>query len=280
MDFGVSLRTLADRRNLRAQEVPDTDALNRAVATELVTALRAAIEAGRQLKVIVPVGPLDYTYWADALNREQVDGSALITINMDEFLDDSGAWIDIDHPLSFRRFMRATLFDRLEGKSRVPPENQIFPDPGNPGRVTALLRDAGADICYAGIGLSGHLAFNDPPGEQEPCDDGAVRDSVTRSLRLGEVSRSQICLCGTDGVWELVPHQAITVGMREILESKLIHLALLRTWHAGLWRQAFYGPVTGRFPASFLQEHPNVKVTATRQAASPPAIHAALRVSA
>jgi hypothetical protein len=68
--------------------------------------------------------------------------------------------------------------------------------------------------------------------------------------------------------------------MRDILESKLIHLTLLRTWHAGLWRRAFFGPVTGRFPASFLQEHPHVKVTATRLAAAPPTIHTALRVSA
>ena len=279
MNLDVSLRTLAEQRKLQAQEVPDTDVLNRIVATELVTALRAAVEAGRQLMVIVPVGPLDYSYWVEALNREQLDGSGLITINMDEFLDDSGTWISMAHPLSFRQFMRVNLFDRLEGRSRVPPENQIFPDPHEPGRVTELLRGHGADICYAGIGLSGHLAFNDPPGEQEPCDDSTVRNSVTRKVTLGEVSRSQVCLCGTDGVWELVPREAITVGMRDILKSKLIHLTLLRSWHAGLWRQAFFGPVTGRFPASFLQEHPHVKVTATRLAASPPTIHTALRVA-
>ncbi|MPY86480.1 MAG: hypothetical protein GEU99_00990 [Luteitalea sp.] len=280
MNLGVSLQALAEQRKLQAEEVPDTEALNRIVATELVTALRVAVGAGRQLLVIVPVGPLDYSYWVEALNREQLDGSALITVNMDEYLDDSGAWISLEHPLSFRQFMRASLFDGLEGKSRMPPENQVFPDPEEPDRVTDLLRNhGGADICYAGIGLSGHLAFNDPPGEKESTTDGMVRNSVTRKVTLPDVSRSQVCLCGTDGVWDLVPREAMTVGMRDILESKLIHVTLLRNWHAGLWRQAFFGPVTGRFPASFLQEHPHVKVTATRLAAAPPAVHTALRVA-
>lgn len=280
MNIGISLGTLAEQRGVQAREVPDAHALNQLVAAELASALRAAVDAGRQLVAIVPVGPLDYTYWADALNREHLDGTALITVNMDEYVNESGDWIGEDHPLSFRRFMRENLFDRLEGHSRMPPENRIFPDPQEPGRVTdALRRHGGADICYAGIGLSGHLAFNDPPREEEPCDDGMVRQSVSRTLTLTETTRSQVCLCGTDGVWELVPRRAVTVGMQEILESKQIHLALLRTWHAGLWRRAFFGPITGRFPASFLQEHPHVRVTATRHAAAPPAVHAALRVA-
>lgn len=95
---------------------------------------------------------------------------------------------------------------------------------------------------------------------------------------LLEVTRAQICLCGTDGVWDVVPRRAVTVGMREILASRHIHVTLLRSWHAGLWRQALLGPVTGGFPASFLQEHPNVQVTATRLAAALPGLHAALRV--
>ena len=279
MEYSVSLADLNLRRGVRADVVQDVEALNGAVATELTAALRQAIAVGRQLVVIVPVGPLDYSYWAAALNREQLDGSALVTVNMDEYLADGDEWVPIDHPLSFRRFMRDGLFDRLQGKSRIPPENQVFPHPRESSAIAALLAaHGGADICCAGIGLSGHVAFNDPPREEQPCDDDAVRHSATRALNLSETTRAQVCLSGTDGVWDVVPYRAATIGMEEILSSHYIHVTLLRSWHAGLWRRAFLGPVTGRFPASFLQEHPNVRVTATKLAAAVPAWHAALRV--
>ena len=278
MNDQVSLQTL-NRPGWQVAEVAGVPELNALVVEELLAQLLAAISAGRQLVVIVPVGPLDFTYWAEALNCRQFDGSALVLINMDEYLAESGQWIGIDHPLSFRRFMQVNLYDRLEGKSRIPPENQIFPDPRDPGKVTRFVAGhGGADICYGGIGLSGHLAFNDPPREDQPCDDAAIRNSVTRCIRLEDISRSQICLCGTDGTWDLVPRHAMTVGMSEILGSKLLHLTLLRSWHAGLWRKALLGPVTGRFPSSFVQEHPHVRITATRLAAAAPALHVALRI--
>src|SRR5262245_4406955 len=180
-DLGKNEMNLADltsRFGWRVAEVPDVPELNRTVAEELIGHLRAAVSNGRQLVVIAPVGPLDYHYWTEALNAAHLDGGALVTVNMDEYLGDSGDWVAFDHPLSFRRFMRENLFDKLTGKARMPEENLIFPDPHEPQRVTEMLRrHGGADICYAGIGLSGHLAFNDPP--QTP-------DSVTRSMTLGE----------------------------------------------------------------------------------------------
>ncbi len=279
MDYSQTIESLNARPNLLAGEVADVEELNRTVASELATELRTAIGLGRKLVVIAPVGPLDYRYWAELLNQQQLDGSALVIINMDEYLDSRDQLVSLDHPLSFRRFMQETLFDRLEGRSRIPQANRIFPDPAKPDEIPGLLsRHGAADICYAGIGLSGHLAFNDPPGEDEPCDDDAVRHSATRAQDLLPATRAQVCLCGTDGVWDIVPHRAATIGMREILSSRYVHVTLLRSWHAGLWRRAFFGPVTGRFPASFLQQHPNVRVTATRLAASVPALHTALRV--
>jgi glucosamine-6-phosphate deaminase len=265
-------RTLADLRpRWPVQEVPDPAALSAAIAGDLAARLRAAIANNRQLIVIAPVGPLDYMAWARKLNHEQLAGTALAIVNMDEYLDDAtGELVAWDHPLSFRRFMRDSFYGLLEGKAAVPPENQIFPDPHDPGRVTALLeRHGGADVCYAGIGLSGHVAFNDPP---------ASRDCVTRVLDLSAVTRSQTCLAGTDGIWELIPRRAVTVGMREVLAARTLHFTLLRSWHAGLWRRAFFGPLSADFPASFAQEHPDLRITITSLAAAPPSMHAALRI--
>jgi glucosamine-6-phosphate deaminase len=210
------------------------------------------------------------------MNREQTDGSALITVNMDEYLEESGRLIPESHPMSFRRFMREGLFDRLEGKARVPPENICFPSPDRPEQTTQLIeKHGGADLCYGGFGLTGHFAFNDPPPESEPCDDDAVRNSHTRVLEIGPVSMAQMCMGGTGGNWDIIPRRAITLGMYELLMSKAIHLTFMRSWHAGVLRRALFGPVTGRCPGSLIQNHPNVKVTLTELAAKLPVTHVA-----
>jgi len=261
-------------------KLPDVAALNRLIAEEVVTALKEAVKQRRRLVVICPVGPLDYSYWAEVMNREHVDGSALVTVNMDEYLAEDGDAIPESHPLSFRRFMNAGFFDRLQGSARVPADNIVFPDPRSPDRTTAFLEACGgADICYGGMGLTGHFAFNDPPEADQSCDAAAVRNSRTRCLEICRESQAQMCMGGTGGNWEILPRRAITLGMYELLMSKQIHLTFMRSWHAGVLRRALFGPVTGRCPGSFVQQHPNVTVTLTELAADLPLVHVAQRIA-
>jgi glucosamine-6-phosphate deaminase len=261
-------------------KVPDVAALNRLVAAEVASALKQASSEGRKLMVICPVGPLDYSYWAEAMNREHTRGRDLITINMDEYLGEDGALIEESHPLSFRRFMREGLFSRLQNDARVPPENIHFPAPGSFETITRLIEaHGGADLCYGGMGLTGHFAFNDPPPPDEPCDDSQVRNSRTRIVQICRESQAQMCMGGTGGNWDILPARAVTVGMYELLMSKHIHLTFMRSWHAGVLRRALFGPVTGRCPGSFMQQHPNIKVTLTELAASLPLVHVAQRIA-
>lgn len=262
------------------RKVLGLEELNRLVAGEVVGRLQEAERAGRNLMVICPVGPLDYAYWAEAMNRSSVDGSRLVTVNMDEYLDDQGGLIDEAHPLSFRGFMQRTLFSRLEGRAQVPEANRIFPDPAFPEMTTRLIEDhGGADLCYGGMGLTGHFAFNDPPEPGEPVDDVAIRGSRTRVVTICRESQAQMCMGGTDGNWEILPRRAVTLGMYELLLSRRIHLTFMRSWHAGVLRRALFGPVTGRFPGSFIQEHPEVSVTLTELAAQRPVLQVRQRTA-
>jgi len=278
--YALTFEEFSRLKPLKFTKVADVDALNKLVADEVVAALKRASSEGRQLMVIVPVGPLNYSCWADLMNREHTKGAHLITVNMDEFVDEGGHLVDQSHPLSFRRFMKETFFDRLEGQARIPAENIHFPSPASPELTTQLIEaHGGADLCYGGMGLTGHFAFNDPPPADEPCDDDEVRNWRTRVLRLSPESRAQMCMGGTDGNWEVIPKHAVTLGMYELLMSKCIHLTFLRSWHAGVMRRALFGKVTGRCPGSFIQQHRNVRVTATELAAALPRLHVSLRVA-
>lgn len=257
--------------------VPDPDALNRRVAAEFADLLEAKTRAGELLTAICPVGPLDYRFFVEELARRDLSCRNLRTVNMDEYLDDRDRLIPTTHPLSFRRFMDETFFSRLPADRGPRPENILFPDPDRPEETTRLLDSlGGADICWAGFGITGHVAFNDPPQMLgEPRDLGNFRDCRTRKLTISPMSLAQMALGGTNGNLDIIPRRAVTVGMHELLGAKRFHLTLMRSWHAGLWRRALLGEVTPEFPGSLLQEHPALTVTMTELAAAPPVVNTA-----
>jgi glucosamine-6-phosphate deaminase len=274
--YDLPFEEFADRRPWRFNRVKNVDALNRAIAREAVDAIKAGGATGKPILIITPVGPLDYTYWADLCNAENVSCEPLITLTMDEYLGEDGGYIDDSHPLSFRRFINEMFVDRLEPSLRPDPANIRFPDPHEPAETTELVEShGGADLCFGGCGITGHFAFNDPPEPDVPCDDEEVRSSRTRCLTIMRESQTQMCMGGANGNWEIIPPRAVTLGMYELLMSRKIHMTFMRSWHAGVLRRVLFGPVTGRCPGSFIQEHPNVEVTLTELAASLPMLNVA-----
>lgn len=255
--------------------VADVDALNRRIAAEFGDLLEEKTQRGELLTILAPVGALDYRYFVKEAERRGLSCANLRSINMDEYLDDSGDWIPKTHPLSFRRFMDETFFSLLPQKNRPKPENIVFPDPTDPDAVTQLIDEiGGADVFWSGFGISGHVAFNDPPVMLgEPDDLESFRQSRTRAIEIGEMSTTQMLMGATDGNSEILPRRAVTLGMYEILRTKRMHLTFMRNWHAGVWRRALLGPVTQRFPGSLTQTHPNLAITMTELAAALPRVN-------
>lgn len=273
--YSLTVENLPRSLKDRVSVVENLDALNRAVAAEFADALEQKQGAGELLTVIAPVGPLDYSYFAAEVKRRSLSCRHLRTINMDEYLDEQDRLISVEHPLSFRRFMEQTFFSRLDRDQRPEPENIIFPDPDRPQAVTELIdRIGGADICWGGLGITGHFAFNDPPamlGEAQDLE--SFRNCKTRKLTISPMSRAQMAMGGTNGNLEILPERAITIGMYEMLKSKRVRLTFMRSWHAGLWRRALLGEVSSSFPGSLIQEHPNYSIIMTELAAAAPLLN-------
>jgi glucosamine-6-phosphate deaminase len=263
------------RLGIRVSVVRDVAALNRRVAADFADLLEQKEKKGVMLTIIAPVGPLDYGFFVEEVMRRGLSCRHLRVVNMDEYLGEGDAYVPPEHPLSFHRFMDETFYARLPEPRRPLSENRHFPDPADPARTTRLLEEAGgADICWAGFGITGHLAFNDPPAMLgEPDDLAAFRRCTARTLTISDASHAQMAMGGTGGNWEIIPRRAVTLGMHELLSAKRLHLTFMRGWHAGLWRRALFGPITTAFPGSLVQEHPNLTVTMTELAARPPMIN-------
>lgn len=243
----------------------DSDAIIQQFAHDLVSDFLAAKSRGRQrVLFIVPVGPVgQFELMAQLCNESQLSLRDLVVINMDEYLQDDGlTYISLDDPLSFRRHMADRFYSRLNPSLAPPAEHRVFPDPRNPGRIGEIIAECnGVDVAYCGVGINGHLAFNDPPEPDEDNSLAAVRNSPTRVVRLTRETRLINSVTASRGNIDRIPKLAVTVGMHDILGSHQIRVYMNRLWQAAIARKILCGPVTAAVPASLLQEHPSVHVT-------------------
>jgi glucosamine-6-phosphate deaminase len=254
--------------------LPDAEALTRRFADDLHREYLSA-KGNRRDKVvfIVPVGPVEqYDLWAERCNRERVSLRDLVLINMDEYLTPDGRdLIPTSDPLSFRRHMAEHFYDRLDPALAPPPDQRVFPHPGDLQAVPRLIeRLGGCDACFGGIGITGHVAFNDPPESGDTVAIEAFRALTTRVVRLSRETRLINSVTTSRGNIDRIPEYAVTVGMKEILGSWKVRIYMNRIWQSAVVRKILHGPVTPAVPASLLQEHPDVRFVVAEYVAELP----------
>jgi glucosamine-6-phosphate deaminase len=113
----------------------------------------------------------------------------------------------------------------------------------------AKIRSAGGiGAQLLGLGSNGHVGFNEPPcGPDVRC----------RVVKLSPATRSQNASAfqGSPG---LVPKQAITLGLHEILAANELHLIVTGAAKAEILRKALDREGDPEVPASWLRRHPNL----------------------
>lgn len=239
------------------------------LALEMVNAIKANNEAGRKTVFICPVGPVgQYPIFVRIVNRDRISLKNCWFINMDEYLNSDGTYIDKESPLSFRGFMERSLYTKLDPELIMPPEQRVFPDPADPARVDRLIEElGGVDIAFGGIGINGHLAFN------EARDDMTAEEFSqlgTRVLKLTPETRTANAIGDRGGAIDAMPDTAITIGIRQILGARKVRLGVFREWHRSVIRETAYGQVSAHFPATLLQLHPDAVIYANATASCQP----------
>ncbi|HEY7427117.1 MAG TPA: glucosamine-6-phosphate isomerase [Gemmataceae bacterium] len=243
------------------------------MARAMLDCIRQARDEGRRPTLIVPVGPVDqFPLLARRVNEERLSLRDVLFINMDEYLTDNDEWIPREHPLSFRAFMDRQFYDLLDPALAPSAEHRVFPDPKDLGSVgRTIARRGGVDATFGGIGINGHIAFNEPPESGETCSVEAFADRATRVLDVARETRA-INSVTVGGELSAVPRRCVTVGMREILASRRLHFYCNRPWQSGVVRGALHGPLTPACPASYLRTHPDAALTIAEYVAAKPDI--------
>ncbi len=198
-----------------------------------------------------PVGM--YAELVELHRRAGLDFSRVTTFNLDEYCG-----LDADDPRSYERFMWEHLFAHVNldrTRTHVPygaardPEAECM-------RYEEMIRAAGGiDLQVLGIGMNGHIGFNEP---------GSAPNSRTRVVRLAELT-VEVNRAKTEA--EELPAFALSMGMGTIMDAGEVMLLANGEAKADIIRQAIQGPVTPDVPASILQQHPDVTVFLDRPAA-------------
>jgi glucosamine-6-phosphate deaminase len=259
--------------NVRVRVAGDMDGIARHLADALKAEITSCLTAQGRATFIIPVGPVDqYPLLADAINRERISCKQVLFIAMDEYLDDQDRPVPPDYPLSFRGFLQRKFYDLLDPNLAPPESARVFPDPSNLAAIPRLIAErGGVDACFGGIGITGHIAFNEPPEPEDNMSEQAFANLPTRVLTLTRETRI-INSVTVGGEIAVIPKRAVTVGMKEILGAKRIRLYCNRPWQSAVIRRVLHGEITPLCPASLIRRHRDASVTIADYVAEPPII--------
>lgn len=232
------------------------------IAHIMVDQIEENNKKGEKTVFILPVGPIgQYPIFVRLVNERRVSLKNCWFFNMDEYLTDNKKYIDKLSPLSFRGFMERNVYSLIPEELNIPPAQRFFPDPDNPEFAGKKIEElGGVDICFGGVGINGHLAFNE--AEDVSADEFRTRD--TRVLKISSETRCANAIGDLSGAIDAMPRFAVTIGMKEIYESRKIVLGVFREWHRAVLRRALFDTPSGNFPVTLLQNHQNALILASQ----------------
>lgn len=266
---GVTVQQAQKMTGVPMEVVADREVLADVFARTVMDHVKRANRARRRIVMIMPVGPTgQWRRMAEIAAGERIDLSRLCIVQMDEYLGGDSVPLPASDPFSFAGFIRRQFGLRACRECGFRESNWVAPDSADTGAVErAIHRWGGVDVAFAGIGLNGHMAFNEAPSPNDAWDDETFAASPTRVVKLVDVTKATNSIFGTGGELGRVPDYAVTIGMKQILGAREIHIFLDWQWQRFIWRRALLGPVTRFFPASYLQRHRCVRFTVTKEVA-------------
>ena len=230
------------------------------MALEMLEEIMKNNEKGKTTVMIVPVGPTDqYPILARLVNTLGVSLKNVWFFNMDEYMMSPTEMIDPEHAMSFKKRMQDGFYSLVRDDLVMPESQRLFPTVGREAEFDALIEElGGVDLCLGGLGINGHIAFNEPPEVGDNITAEEFASLPTRVLPISRETKTINAFGYNKGDLQGMPQWCVTIGMKQILSSKKVYIALNRVWQNGPFKHALLGEQTANIPASLLQRCENV----------------------
>lgn len=216
-------------------------------AANIISA-QVILKPGSVLGLATGSSPLGtYKQLIEWYKKGDIDFSKVTSVNLDEYVG-----LDGSNEQSYRYFMNKNFFEHIN----IDIDNTFVPNgcavdlAGEGKRFDEHIAELGGiDLQLLGIGLDGHIGFNEP-------DKYFVKSTHVVDLHESTIKANSRFFANIDEV----PKRAITMGMVSIMQAKKILLIASGKEKRDILEKAFYGPITPEIPASILQLHPDITV--------------------
>ena len=169
----------------------------------------------------------------------------VVAFHMDDYLE-----LPAEAPQRFANWLESHLFSKVP----LAKVNRI-PTLGSPDEICQTyadkLAEAPIDIICLGIGVNGHIAFNDPPT-------AIFKDSLSvKVVELDDVCRQQQVDDGCFSSINAVPVRAVTLTIPRLLDASTLLCAVPGVHKRAAVQATVAGPLSTDCPASILRTHGN-----------------------
>ena len=194
-----------------------------------------------------------YAQLIDWYKKGDLDFSEVQTINLDEYKG-----LAPDNDQSYRYFMNQNLFNHINidmKNTYVPDGLEMDTEKACNDYNNIILNSGGVDMQLLGLGNNGHIGFNEP---------GEAFEKMTHCVKLTDstVQANSRFFKTIDEV----PKEAYTMGIKSIMQARKIVVVVNGSKKAQIVKEAFFGPVTPKVPASVLQLHNDVTLVGDEEA--------------
>jgi glucosamine-6-phosphate deaminase len=228
---------------LRVHGFATRSAMSTAAAHDIAAAIRASLAVAAHVRMIFAAAPSQGDMIEALIAEPGIDWRRVSAFHMDEYIG-----LAAGAPQRFATWLGERLFQRVPFAAVHP----ILPEPdprAAAARYAALLDEAPIDIVCLGIGVNGHIAFNDPP----VADFADPKD--VKIVELDAVCRRQQVDDGCFAYLAAVPGRALTLTIPRLLRAENLFCVVPGARKRDAVRRSLYGPITTDCPASVLRRH-------------------------
>lgn len=246
--------TVSSSNSLAIHVASSRPAMGARAAADIACEIRDLLGNQEGVRIMFAAAPSQSEMLHSLTQQSGVDWSRVSGFHMDEYLD-----LAADAPQRFGGWLRRNLFDQLPfgGVHLIGAGDD--PDQIASG-YAAKVNAAPMDIVCCGVGVNGHLAFNDPPADfSEPL--------TVKVVQLDERSRRQQVDDGCFASIANVPTRAVTVTIPALLAARTIFCTVPGLQKNQAIRDMLEQPITSQYPSTALRLHPRCTLYIDREAA-------------
>ncbi len=232
----------------------DSAELGKKAAGLISQKLNEIITEKGEARMIVSTGSSQFEMF-QALVKENVDWPRVEVFHLDEYIG-----LPLTHIASFRKYLYERFINQVPVKKfhSVDVEgniNDCIKD------LTTEIHKKPVDLGIIGIGINGHIAFNDPPADFNT-HDAYIIVKLDEQCRIQQVDEGWFNTVGD------VPGEAVSMSVWQIMRCSTIISVVPHLVKADAVKKTLTGKLTNKVPATILKTHPDWHLFLDKNSAS------------